>query len=201
MQIAILTDTHFGARNDSQQFLDYFLEFIENQFIPECKERNIKHILHLGDLMDRRKFVNYNTLNQVRERFLRRLQEEDIKMWCLIGNHDTYYKNTNNINSLNELFSDRFTCFVTIDKPQVLDIFGGLKIGMVPWINRENEVECMEFIHHCDADILCGHFELNGYEVLRGVKFDGGMDPKCLNKFDKVLSGHFHQMQKKNNVH
>lgn len=200
MQIAILTDTHFGARNDSQQFLDYFLDFIENQFLPECEKRNIKHVLHLGDLMDRRKFVNYNTLNNVRQRFLEKLQERDISMWCLIGNHDTYYKNTNSVNSLNELFSDRFTRFVSIDKPQVLD-FDSLKIAMIPWINKENEAECMEFIRDCDADILCGHLELNGYEVLRGVKFDGGMDDTSLRKFDKVLSGHFHQRQRKNNVH
>jgi len=72
---------------------------------------------------------------------------------------------------------------------------------MIPWINKENEAECMEFIRDCDADILCGHLELNGYEVLRGVKFDGGMDDTSLRKFDKVLSGHFHQRQRKNNVH
>ena len=201
MKVAVITDTHFGARNDSQQFLDYFLDFIENQFIPECEKRNITHILHLGDLMDRRKFVNYNTLNQVRERFIQKIQNTGMTMWCLVGNHDTYFKNTNNINSLKELFTERFTCFVPIEKPHLLDVFGGLKIGMVPWINRENEAECMEFIQHCDADILCGHFELNGYEVLRGVKFDHGMDDRILRRFDKVLSGHFHIKHQKNNVH
>jgi len=201
MRIAILTDTHFGARNDSQQFLDYFLDFIENQFLPECEKQNITKILHLGDLMDRRKFVNYNTLNQVRERFFQRLQEKEMTMWCLIGNHDTYYKNTNNINSLRELFSDRFSCFVPIETPCVLDEFDGIKIGMVPWINKENEKECVDFIHSCEADILCGHFELNGYEVMRGVKFENGMDPKILSRFDRVLSGHFHTRHTKNNVH
>lgn len=200
MQYAILTDTHFGARNDSQQFLDYFLEFIENQFIPECEKRNIKNILHLGDLMDRRKFVNYNTLNQVRERFLQKLQDRGMTMWCLVGNHDTYYKNTNTINSLNELFGDRFTCFVPIDSPMEL-VLDGKKIAMVPWINKENEEQCHEFIKNTDASIICGHLELNGYEVLRGVKFDGGMDDNILRKFDRVLSGHFHQRHRKNNVH
>jgi len=200
MKVAIITDTHFGARNDSQQFLEYFLDFIENQFLPECEKREIKNILHLGDLMDRRKFVNYNTLNQVRERFIQKLQDSEMSIWCLVGNHDTYFKNTINVNSLKELFSERFSCFVPIETPQTLDL-SGLKIGMVPWINKENEKECLDYINSCDADILCGHFELNGYEVMRGVKFDNGMDPRNLRRFDKVLSGHFHIRHQKNNVH
>ena len=70
MKIAILADTHFGARNDSQLFLDYFTNFFENTFFPECEKRGVKTIIHLGDLMDRRKFVNFNTLSQVREKFV-----------------------------------------------------------------------------------------------------------------------------------
>ncbi len=199
MRIAILTDTHFGARNDSQQFLDYFLDFIENQFLPKCEEEGIDTILHLGDLMDRRKFVNFNTLNQVRERFIERLQERGMKMYCIIGNHDTYYKNTNQVNSLTELFGERYDCFVPIDQPTDICL-GGKMLGMVPWINKENREECEEFLKNSKADIMCGHFELSGYEVFRGVKFDGGMSDNLLRRFDEVWSGHFHTRHHKNNV-
>jgi len=199
MRIAILTDTHFGARNDSQQFLDYFLGFIENQFLPECEKQNIDTVLHLGDLMDRRKFVNFNTLNQVRERFIEKLEDRGMKMYCLIGNHDTYYKNTNEVNSLTELFGKRYECFVPIDTPQDITL-GGKVFGMVPWINKENKEECDEFLKNSNADIMCGHFELSGYEVLRGVKFDGGMSDNLLRRFGEVWSGHFHMRHNKNNV-
>tara|TARA_Y100000114_G_scaffold36710_1_gene32204 strand:+ start:3808 stop:4854 length:1047 start_codon:yes stop_codon:yes gene_type:complete len=199
MRIAILTDTHFGARNDSQQFLDYFLGFIENQFLPECEKQNIDTVLHLGDLMDRRKFVNFNTLNQVRERFIERLQERNMKMYCLIGNHDTYYKNTNQVNSLTELFGERYDCFIPIDEPTDICL-GGKTFGMVPWINKENKEQCDNFLKDSKADIMCGHFELSGYEVLRGVKFDGGMSDNLLKRFDEVWSGHFHMKHYKNNV-
>ena len=199
MRIAILTDTHFGARNDSQQFLDYFLGFIENQFLPECEKQNIDTILHLGDLMDRRKFVNFNTLNQVRERFIEKLEERNIAMYCLIGNHDTYYKNTNEVNSLTELFGKRYESFIPIDSPTDVTI-GGKVFGLVPWINKENKEECDEFLKNSNADIVCGHFELSGYEVLRGVKFDGGMSDNLLRRFSEVWSGHFHMRHAKNNV-
>lgn len=199
MRTAILTDTHFGARNDSQQFLDYFLGFIENQFLPLCKEQGISTIIHLGDLMDRRKFVNFNTLNQVRQRFIEKLEEMDITMYCLIGNHDTYYKNTNEINSLKELFGDRYTRFVVIENPSEIEI-GNKVFGLVPWINKENKEECDEFLKNTHADIVCGHFELRGYEVMRGVQFDGGMDDNLLRRFDRVWSGHFHTRHTKNNI-
>ena len=58
MKIALITDTHFGARNDSLLFLDFFRKFYENIFFPTLKERGIKEIIHLGDVVDRRKFIN-----------------------------------------------------------------------------------------------------------------------------------------------
>lgn len=199
MRIAILTDTHFGARNDSQQFLDYFLNFIEDQFLPECKKQNVSVILHLGDLFDRRKFINFNTLNHVRARFIEKIQDANLPMHCLIGNHDTYFKNTNEINSLNELFGKRYDCFLPITKPTEMT-FGNKTFALVPWINKENEEECFEFLKNTKAEIVCGHFELRGYEVMRGMNFEGGMNDDLLKRFDKVWSGHFHVRHVKNNI-
>lgn len=199
MRIAVLTDTHFGARNDSQQFIDYFLDFIENQFLPTCQEQGIDTILHLGDLLDRRKFINFNTLNQVRERFIEKLDEMNITMYCLIGNHDTYYKNTNDVNSLKELFGNRYEKFVVVESPMELKL-GGKTFGLVPWINKENKEECDQFLKSTKANIVCGHFELSGYEVMRGVRFDGGMNDELLRRFDRVWSGHFHNRHRKNNI-
>jgi len=153
----------------------------------------------LGDLMDRRKFVNFNTLNQVRERFIEKLEERVMKMYCLIGNHDTYFKNTNQINACTELFGERYECFVPINSPVDISI-GGKVFGMVPWINKDNREECDEFLKKSNADIICGHFELSGYEVLRGVNFDGGMSDNLLRRFGEVWSGHFHMRHSKNNV-
>ena len=41
MKVAIITDTHWGARNDSQAFTNYFIKFYEEIFFPELLERNI----------------------------------------------------------------------------------------------------------------------------------------------------------------
>ena len=59
MKIALLNDTHFGARNDSNIFDEYFYKFYNDIFFPYLKENNIKTLIHLGDIVDRRKYINY----------------------------------------------------------------------------------------------------------------------------------------------
>ena len=90
--IAIINDTHFGARNDSPIFLDHFMEFWEKTFFPILEDRGIKRIIHLGDFLDRRKYVNFHTLNQVRTRFLEPLHNMGIEMDITLGNHDVFLK-------------------------------------------------------------------------------------------------------------
>lgn len=200
MKIAILNDSHFGARSDNQLFLDYFADFFENQFFPYLRENDIKVVLHLGDFMDRRKFVNFSTLNTVRNRILEPLREMDVDMHIVPGNHDTYYRNTNEVNSLRELFDERYSNFILHEEPVVLEM-DGLEIAMVPWINKQNKESVMHFLSSTTAPIVCGHFELDGYEVMRGHRFEGGMSDSELKRFEMVLSGHFHNKSSRNNVH
>lgn len=199
MKLAIINDTHFGARNDSQLFLDQSFRFFEEQFFPYCKENNITTILHLGDFLDRRKFVNFNTLSQVRTRFIQRVQDEGMELHCILGNHDTYYRNTNRINSIRELFSD-LRNFHLYEDPIELQ-FDSLRIAMVPWINKTNVEEYTKFIRNSTCPVIAGHFELDGYEVLKGVRYEGGLDDNMFSRYDMVLSGHFHIKNSRKNVH
>ena len=197
MKIALINDTHFGARGDSQLFFSYFMKFFDEVFFPYLEEHNIKTVIHAGDLMDRRKFVNFSILNQVRTQFINRINQENIDLHCILGNHDVYYRNTNMVNSIRELFNNDLKLY---EKPEVVN-FDGLDIALLPWVNKENEQESVKFIKNVAAPILIGHLELRGYDVMRGVKFDGGMNPSLLERFEKVISGHFHCRQEKDNVY
>jgi len=199
MKIAIVTDTHFGARNDSQLFLDHFVDFFQDVFFPSLKKYDIDTVIHAGDLLDRRKYVNFNTLKTVRNKVLEPLRDMGVQIHCILGNHDTYYKNTNDVNSVRELFADKYDNFHLYEKP-VTKEFGGMEIALLPWINSENLQESLDFVKETPAQWLIGHLELDGYEVLRGHKFDGGMDPKTFSRFEQVLSGHFHCRQERGNV-
>ena len=199
MKIAIVTDTHFGARNDSQLFVNHFMEFFDETFFPTIKERNIDTVIHAGDLLDRRKFINFNTLSQVRKNFMDPLKKMGVTVHCILGNHDTYYKNTNDLNSLTELFVNGYENFKLYEKPQDVD-FDGMQITLLPWINRENKEEFHKFVDNTKSEWLIGHLELHGYEVIRGVKYDGGTDPELFKRFEQVLSGHFHCIQERGNI-
>ena len=69
MKIALITDTHFGARNDNINFNEYFYQFYEGIFFPFLEQNNIKHCIHLGDVFDRRKYISFTTLRAAKEMF------------------------------------------------------------------------------------------------------------------------------------
>lgn len=200
MKIAIISDTHFGIRNDSPFFLDNALNFFENQFFPFLKENNIKDIIHLGDFFDRRKFVNFNTLSSVRKRFLNVLEDNDIRMHITVGNHDTYFRNTNQLNSIKELLTDKYKSILLYEKPSIID-FDDFCFGIIPWVTKENEEDVIKFISKCPCKIIGGHFEIMGFEVINGVKHSHGFLSSMFTRFDKVLSGHFHIKQSQGNIH
>ena len=189
MKVALITDTHFGARNDNQNFNEYFFQFYENQFFPYLKEHNITNVVHLGDVMDRRKYVSYRIAKDFRERFIDKF--EGINFHMLVGNHDTFYKNTNEVNSLQELVDGRHKNITVYEKSTEVE-FDGCKILFVPWINTENMSHTMKMLQTSDAQICMGHLELNGFEMQRGLVMDHGWDKQEFKRFDMVMSGHYH---------
>ena len=193
MKIALINDTHFGARNDSVSFNDYFFKFYDDVFFPYLEEHDIKTLVHLGDIVDRRKFINFSTLRDFREKFVYRLGHMGIDTHVIVGNHDTYWKNTNEINSMKELFSS----FDGVHEPWVYDmpkevVFDELKILILPWINRANREQTANFIKNSDAQIIMGHLEVAGFEMHPGYANDYGIDASVFSKFDMVMSGHYH---------
>ena len=200
MKVALLNDTHCGARNASDVFLDYFAKFYGNVFFPYCKEHGISQILHLGDYYDHRKYINFKALNHNRKTFLEPMREMGMTMDIIPGNHDVMYKNTNDLCALKELLGYFVENVNIVMQSKVLE-YDGCRIALLPWINQENYAESLRFIETCDAPILAGHLELDGFDVMKGVPSHGGMDPKIFSRFEQVWSGHYHTKSKKNNIH
>ena len=190
MKVAVITDQHFGARNDSQVFLDFFQKFYDNTFFPTIDELGITTVLILGDTFDRRKYVNFYALQRAKDMFFDKLAERNITVHMLAGNHDTYYKNTNEINSPALLLRE-YSNINVIDKPQTITV-DNTPICMVPWICTDNYVECMEEMEKTPAELCMGHFEIAGFSMYRGMDSHEGFDRNVFKKFDLVFSGHYH---------
>ena len=200
MKIAILNDTHCGIRNSGEIFLDNAAKFYDEVFFPYVKEHSIKQIVHLGDYYDNRKAINIKALNHNRKHFLEPMRQLGMRMDIIPGNHDTYYKDTNNPNSLKELLGFFINEVAIIEKPTVLT-YDSLKFALIPWINKSNYEETMDFVRSCKADILGGHLELSGFDMMRGLKNEHGMDPSPFKRFDMVFSGHYHTKSNIGNIH
>ena len=199
MKVAIITDQHFGARNDSPNFLDFYQKFYDNVFFPKLEEIGIKELLILGDTFDRRKYVNFYSLQRTKQMFFDKLKEKNIKIYMLAGNHDTYFKNTNDVNSPDLLLRE-YDNIQIIDEPTLITV-GETPICMMPWICPENYNQSMEFMKDVKSEICMGHFEIEGFAMYRGMESHEGLPANTFNKFDLVFSGHYHHKSSNGNIH
>jgi DNA repair exonuclease SbcCD nuclease subunit len=190
MKVALITDIHFGARNDSITFLDFFEKFYQNVFFPTLDKNNINTVLILGDTFDRRKYVNFYALDRAKKMFFDELERRGIRVHMLAGNHDTYFKNTNDVNSP-DLLLNEYANIDVISKPETI-IIDGVSICMIPWICADNYSECVDHMKSTKAEICMGHFEIAGFAMYRGMESHDGLSKETFDKFDMVFSGHYH---------
>lgn len=199
-KVAIITDTHFGARSDSLVFHDYFMRFYDQILFPWLVENNVKYLLHLGDFTDRRKYINFFTLNRVRKHFMAKLKELGITLIITIGNHDTFFKNTNEVNSMEELFSDTDNVIVLTEPEEVM--FDDTLVLLMPWINEANYEKAISLNNNTEARVLMGHLELKGITMNRfNQRSEVGLDQDVFAKFDCVCSGHIHHKSDEGHIH
>jgi DNA repair exonuclease SbcCD nuclease subunit len=199
-RICLLGDTHIGARNDSQAFHDHFEKFYGEVFFPYLEANNIDTVVQFGDIFDRRKHINFASLSRSKKYFFEPLRELGITMHVFVGNHDTAFKNTNEVNSPDLLLGEYNNIHVYSEPEDI--ILGETKITLLPWVCTDNYDQCIDHIKTTDSQILFGHLELAGFEMHRGAMSDHGQfDTELLSKFDIVCSGHFHHRSSRGNIH
>ena len=199
MKVAIITDQHFGARNDSIAFLDFFEKFYENTLFPTIDSAGIDTVLILGDTFDRRKYINFYALDRAKKMFFDKLEERGIRVHMLAGNHDTYYKNTNEVNSPDLLLVEYGNIDV-ISKAETI-VIDGTSICMIPWICSDNYQETLDHIKNTKAEICMGHLEIAGFAMYRGMESHDGLAKETFEKFDLVFSGHYHHRSSDQHIH
>lgn len=189
-KVAIITDQHFGARNDSVQCLNYYEKFYQNVFFPALKQNNIDTVLILGDTFDRRKYTNHVTLYRAKKMFFDVLHRSNIRVIMIAGNHDTAYKNTNEVNSP-ELMLLEYDNITVLDRPETVTV-KDTDICFLPWICADNYSDSLDEIKNTKAEICMGHLEISGFLMYRGAASHEGMSKEHFSKFSMVFSGHYH---------
>ena len=192
MKVGIITDTHFGGKNDNLQFASFQRRFYEGTFFPILEREGVTTVLHLGDVFDRRKYSNFQSLSLAKEMFFEPLR--DYKVHMIVGNHDAYFKNSNHINSVSLTCNEYDNITVYQDTPEVIEIEGH-HIFLIPWIAPAHRAAALNMIGKAKADIVMGHLEINGSEMVPGLYCDHGLDRNLFKRYERVFSGHYHTQQ------
>ena len=199
MKIAIITDMHLGVRGDSKVFLDHQEKFFSEVFFPYIDSNDIKIVLDLGDTFDRRKYINYVTLNRAKKFFFNQLQERNIEYHAITGNHSVYYSNTNEVNSM-DLLLQEYDNFHIYESTPVNLTFGSTNVVMVPWLTKDNIQNSLDVLKTSTAHICMGHFDIVGFEMLKGTLCSHGLNKEVFTHFESVYSGHFHHPSEYGNI-
>jgi len=188
MRHAIIGDLHLGVRSDSQVYRTIAIDYVQKFLIPTLKKENIEVLDILGDFYDNRSHLSLITQNLgmlLVQQILDDLPELQIRM--IVGNHDIYYRTNRQVHSLK-----KFTYF---DRVKVIDEITYINedqraLVYVPWLVDKKT----EFIENelPSADICFGHFEINGFEMIKGYPETKGYNHQRFTQFMRTFSGHFH---------
>lgn len=186
---AIFTDIHFGLKSNSQTHNDDCLAFVK-WATAKARAEGCDTCLFLGDWHNNRASINIVTLNYS-IRALEHLNENFDNVYFIPGNHDLYYRDKRDIQSVEwarhlpniHIINDWFTS-------------GGVTIA--PWLVADDHKK----IRKLKGEYMFGHFELPGYMMNAMVKMPdhGELCGDDMQGFNHVFSGHFHKRQTQRNV-
>jgi DNA repair exonuclease SbcCD nuclease subunit len=201
-EVIFLGDTHFGLRNSNTDHHEYMESFFKD-FFSYIDEHQIKYIVQLGDLFDVRKNINVWTINFFRKVFLDEITKRSLSLYVLLGNHDIYYRESLEVNSVREILHSyqqlNPDILTIIDTPVDINI-GGTDFLICPWVCKENEAEVFKAVSKSKSKYCVGHFEFNGFEMQKGQVITTRHSHTDYKKFKLVISGHYHHKSKKDNV-
>ena len=180
-KVCVLGDLHLACRNGSAIFSKHQQKFFDGVLFPYLEKTGYR-VLQLGDLFDQRKYVSFVGFDAAKRGFFTKMPN---KMTTLLGNHDIAYKESLRVNSPELLIGDFGHTIVT----DPITING---VDFIPWICEQNRQEVFEFIKRSKSKICCGHFEISGFSMQRGIPAHDGLDVETFDKYDLVLSGHYH---------
>jgi DNA repair exonuclease SbcCD nuclease subunit len=193
----IISDTHFGIRSNSIEWMEIQRDYFVNWFIPllQKNKRPGDALIHTGDVFDSRQTLNLKVMNMAMEIFEEITKIMPVFMIC--GNHDIYYKTTNDVNSI-KIFKWLNNVKV-YETPVVLELNGGkTKALLMPWQDSHDNESLI--IQNNNADYLFCHTDFHGVKFNANVNIEQGNQVSTVNQFKRVYSGHIHYAQKYHNI-
>jgi DNA repair exonuclease SbcCD nuclease subunit len=187
---ACFTDIHFGLKSGSRTHNNDCEEFV-TWFCEQAKEAGAETCIFLGDWHHNRSTTDVSTMNYTVSN-LERLNDSFEKVYFILGNHDLFYKDKREINSIE--FMRLFPNVVPIREP-----FTEGDVTILPWLVGDE----WKKIEKDTSRYMFGHFELPSFYMNAMVQMPdhGNLQRSHFKNQDYVFSGHFHKRQSNNNIH
>ncbi len=188
-KVACFTDIHFGLRNNSRQHNTDCEEFVL-WFIKEAKKAKCETCIFLGDWHHHRASINVSTMNYTMSN-LEFLSKAFTNVFVIMGNHDLFYRDKREINSV--AFGNLYDNIHIVN-----NIFTEGDVSIIPWLVQEEWKE----MPGIKSKYIFGHFELGGFQMnqLISMPDTGGLQKTHFRNQEYVFSGHFHNRQQQKNV-
>ena len=202
-KIFLVGDLHLGIRNNSVEWADIQKEFLlevlpktaaDNGFNPETD------ILILeGDIFHSRESINVRIQNDSMEIFENLAKIFKRGVFIILGNHDVYYKDSNQVNSVRHLkhLAENIHVF---ESPEILTINKTENWLMLPWVEDTKTLGgyVADYADMCNR-IVC-HADIKGLKFNRWTKVEHGLEITALSQYNRVYSGHIHHRQEQDNI-
>lgn len=177
-KICCFSDVHIGVHQNNVFWYNVAQKFF-TWVAQELKNRQIEDIIICGDLFHYRDEISVHTIH-LASQLLAELKDFNIIM--LVGNHDAYYKDRSDVNSLSPFAG--WPNIRVISQPTSSFNFNR-ELSFIPWGTDPKLLP--------DSEVMFGHFEIetfkmNSHKICeRGIKAS-----QLLDKAKLVISGHFH---------
>ena len=187
---ACFTDIHFGLKGNSRVHNDDGESFC-HWFIEQAKAHGCETCIFLGDWHHHRSATNVSTMNYTVSN-MERLGQAFKKVYVIMGNHDLFYRDKREINSMEYC---RNIPNIKIVNEWVLND----DVAIVPWIVNDE----WRKIQDLKQRYIFGHFELPYFKMNAMVDMPdvGTIKAEHFVNQEYVFTGHFHKRQIRNNIH
>lgn len=193
--IVLITDSHFGTKGFSKSLFEMQMNYFEKELFPFLLKNQIKYVIHLGDLVHNRNIMDLYILSEFKRKFLSFFDNNKINLYCMIGNHDIYFKNTLDYNFHETAGLNNYKYINIIKSPTIIQ-FGQYKFGLIPWMISEDQ----KIPSPADVHVLCGHLEIRDALMWGTIYSKRGVEFSKFDGYKLVLTGHFHAQSKIGNV-
>lgn len=165
-KVLVFTDLHIGLKSGSKSRLAICVKVIK-EIIQYIKTNGIDTCLFLGDWHHVRSSTENNVMN-VSYKLMSALAKH-CNIYCILGNHDIYMKNSVDINSMVMFNSIPNVSIVS----SIEDLYmNGNRILLVPWLGDVSSYPKEQY------DMVFGHFDISSRYLIKAYIEDNSAKAK-----------------------